>query len=436
MVVRWRLSVGGLLCVLVFLALPVGVVEGARQAKLTLALRLTGGGGSATAGEEYVRAVLQDFSEQHPGIEVEYMPLTGSWQDKLTVEMVAGTAPDVFEMWGQFANDWADKGMLMDLDPFVKRDFSEREIKDFYPGQWQATLHPGGPHAGERIGLPRYVNTGILYYNLDAFDRAGLAYPVTLERQQNWNWNTFLEAARKLTERDAEGRVRMWGYREVYWAPWIYTAGGKAFDWPEDPYRYVMNEPSAVNALEFLRSLIWDYGVAQVSGNFGDGKAAMGSAWGSCSLGSVKAEAGSQFRWNTGPLPIGPTGLRHSWIGKDMWGMYSGTKHPQEAWMLVKFLVSPKGSALAARIIGEQPVRISALPAYRDAHPGVDVHYAVEMGLTALPWPTYVIPESQKIGSLLESAIGDSVWNNRKAVRQAVEEIRGPIEALLAAYLR
>lgn len=401
---------------------------------ISFALRPQGGGGAPNAGELYVQAVLAEFAKLHPEIHVEYVPLTGNWQDRMTAQMATGTAPDVFEMWGYFANNWGDQGMLLDLNPYVERDFSADVIADFYPGQWEAAVQVGGPYAGARIGIPRYVNTEILFYHQDAFDRAGLPYPPVMEAANDWNWTTFLEAAKKLTVGDGEGNVRTIGFRTPYWEQWVYSAGGRVFGWPEAPLEFLLDQPEAVAGLEFLRSLIWEHRVAEVGSDFSQGTAAMGTEWGSCCIQRVMAAVQDQFRWNIGPLPVGPTGKRHAWIGKDMWGIYAGTKHPEEAWTLVKFLVSPEASAIQARIIGEQPVRISALPAYQEALAGIDVHWAIEMGITAYPSATYVIPESQRIRDHLEAAVDASVRRNEKAVIQAIEEIKGPINALLDPY--
>ncbi len=166
--------------------------------------------GSIEAGQRYVEKVIAAFERRNPHIKVHYQPLTGDWVEKLTTELIVGTAPDVFEMWGDFAVNWAENGLLLDLQPYVDRDFDADYIRGFYPGQWEATVLVAGPNAGMRYGIPRYTNSTIIFYNKDAFDQAGLPTPHQLEQEGRWTWDTFLESAKRVMRTNGD-LVTMWG---------------------------------------------------------------------------------------------------------------------------------------------------------------------------------------------------------------------------------
>ncbi|HEX6971777.1 MAG TPA: extracellular solute-binding protein, partial [Limnochordia bacterium] len=68
----------------------------ASQVEITWAKR-TDVHGSMEGGKGYVETVIEEFERLNPDIRVNFRPLTGDWINKLTTEMIAGTAPDVFE---------------------------------------------------------------------------------------------------------------------------------------------------------------------------------------------------------------------------------------------------------------------------------------------------------------------------------------------------
>ena len=55
--------------------------------------------------------------------------------------------PDVIEIWGDWAQDYARTGALLDLRPYVERDFTAADIADFFPSAWEAATVKHGPFA-------------------------------------------------------------------------------------------------------------------------------------------------------------------------------------------------------------------------------------------------------------------------------------------------
>lgn len=408
----------------------------AAKVEITFAKRYEGHG-SIEGGKGYIETVIEEFERQNPDIKVNFQPLTDNWVEKLTAQMATGTAPDVFEMWGDFAYNWGEKGMLLDLNPLVKRDFNADYIKGFYPGQWDAAVILDGPRAGVRYGIPRYTNSVVIFYNQELFEKAGLPTPHEMEQQKNWTWTTFLDAAKKLTQRQGNQFTTI-GYQE-YQGPyqWVWSNGGKVFDYPQNPTRFLLDQPAAVEALRFVRSLAFDVGVSApnrwaVNGWFQQGRMAMTTFWGSCCIRGMGSEIKGAFKWNIAPLPVAPTGRRVSMVFLDMWGIYSQTKHPEAAWKFVKFLLSPFAMGVAARMFGEQPAHISGVRQYIEAFRDVNVQYAVEMAVTANVHPSSVVPHSADVMRLLNGAIDQSVYGNQKPVETALAEVRPAIAGIFA----
>ncbi|HET7560604.1 MAG TPA: extracellular solute-binding protein [Limnochordia bacterium] len=225
-------------------ALAVGCAA-ADPVTIVLDARAGSTSGKWSSWETLWKQDIADFEKTHPNIHVEYR---SDWDSqKITIEMAAGSAPDIFEMWGAFGYAWGQSGSLLDLNPFVKRDYTQADIQNFYPPQWDAGIVRYGPHAGERYGVPKYSNASVLYYNKDLFDQAGLGYPPDEDAAGRWTYDEMLAFAKKLTIKGSDGRTQRYGINfcldcDGRYASFIWAYGGKVFNLPDQPDQYVMNQ--------------------------------------------------------------------------------------------------------------------------------------------------------------------------------------------------
>ncbi|HHX64131.1 MAG TPA: extracellular solute-binding protein, partial [Chloroflexi bacterium] len=86
--------------------------------------------------------------------------------------------------------------------------------------------------------------------------------------------------------------------------------------------------------------------------------------------GRVFAEAG--IRWDFRHVPKGPTGIRKVLGTTDAWSATKQSKHPDEAWALLKFLSGPTFQTKA--VVGQEgliPVLKSLMPTYIDTVRGI-----------------------------------------------------------------
>src|SRR5690606_2228023 len=85
--------------------------------------------------------VKEAFEAQNPHIRLELVERpadteTVNWTEQAMVQILAGSGPDVLQTWGPFHIDWAQRGLLMDLKPYVERDMSSDDIADYFPPTW------------------------------------------------------------------------------------------------------------------------------------------------------------------------------------------------------------------------------------------------------------------------------------------------------------
>jgi len=332
--------------------------------------------------DDIVNATIATFKERYPHVTVNFEPIGDAWGEKQLAQMVSGTAPDILTSFDETSYLWAEKEQLLDLNPLVDADLSPEQVNDFFNYHWVGLVHP---ESGIRMGLPAYAWFYQWYYNKEAFDEAGLAYP-----DENWTVDDYDTALEKLTKRDADGNVVRWGGIEACYDKfriqlWLRTFGGHMVD-PEDWTHCVLASEESQAALEWHRHRIWDTNtLAQVFQVVGEG-----STLGLDPLATGKAAIMGQgsgdiaalfqnppgFEWGVTIPPIGPTGERAGMGTIDNWGIWKGTKSPDIAWEFLKLLAVEDAFVIAATAWwGTAPNRKSLLPQFKqiilDQYPGV-----------------------------------------------------------------
>ncbi len=309
-----------------------------------------------------VKDMLDEFHATHPNIRVFYTPEPESPKDKeekMLADMQAGTAPDVFQGCCDWFPIWAQKGYTLDLRPYVAADLDKETIEDWDQAQYRCFF----TRDGKQYGLPKFHGALALYYNKDLFRRYKVDFP-----DSTWDHGDYLAAMKRLThDENGDGKTDLWG--SMPYVTWdriqihVNSWGGNLMD-PKDPQKCKMGEPEAVAALEWLRARIWDDKVmptmvdvqmAWPSDIFSAGRIAMVED-GSWSLKSIISQ--SKFQFGIAPFPAGPV-RRVTLTSNDGFGIYSGTRHPDAAWELIKFLISKDFGRAMAKANFLQPARAS-----------------------------------------------------------------------------
>jgi len=303
--------------------------------------------------------MLAQFHAEHPNIRVFYTPDPEDFEAKVLADMQAGTAPDVFQACCAFFPVLAQNGYTLDLRPYVEADLDQATIDDWDPAQYRSFF------TGDRrqYGLPKYHGALALYFNKDLFDEYGVEYP-----DETWNHDDYLDGMKRLThDRDGDGEIDLWGSMlDVSWDRiQVHVNGwdGHFVD-PDDPTRCRMAEPEALAAMEWIRARTWDDRVMATALDvrnvwtrqaFVTERVAMVED-GSWALKDILA--GANFRVGVAPFPAGPV-RRVTLSTTDGFGIYAGTRYPDAAWELLKFLTSQEYGRAMARANFLQPARAS-----------------------------------------------------------------------------
>ena len=173
-----------------------------------------------------------------------------------------------------------------------------------------------------------------VYANLTLLEEAGFPAP-----DWDWVWNDLLEMTRRVTrDQDGDGEAETIGATirqyEQEIGPFIYSNGGSYMDRQAAGTEVTFDSPGTIAALEFVRSLIHDYGVAmprQDRERWVSGRLAFNFT-GSWNLGAYRDLVGDNFVWDYIPYPRNPTtGGRASRLSVIGISVAAGTEHLEEA---------------------------------------------------------------------------------------------------------
>ena len=290
--------------------------------------------------------LIAEFESQHPNIEVKVLRMPfGKYYTKVQTMMVGRTCADVLLFSGKRVNAFKIKKTLLNMMPYAKRD--NFPLNDFFKvGLTDAQMTPDSLYY-----LPLEGSGTVLAYNKTAFDQLGLAYP-----NDNWTWQDYRQAAIKLTrDTDNDGRLDQVGTNAgLWWAgmlPWIWANGGQLVN--KEHTKCLLTEKPALEAMQFLIDLetkdkvtsraLGGSDESNIFKNFAMGRVAMfcDIAYGLRQVMDAQKTSDCQFEWDIALPPKGKKSypIRYTSSGFVIW---QGTKHPEEAWELMKFLMSKK----------------------------------------------------------------------------------------------
>jgi multiple sugar transport system substrate-binding protein len=255
--------------------------------------------------------------------------------------------------WGGdgFASD-RYRGLIEDLTPLIERDNFDTSV--FIPEVLAIYQSEG-----KTWGLPFLTTGSYVFYNMDLFDEAGIAYPTTDWDDKSWTWDALVDLAKQLTKNYDDPANAQYGLimnRQNLEGPAMLFG---QFPWPEDAYTtgfadgITLNTPEVIAAFQKHHDLIHVEKVApddaatqalsQLGGAFESGRVAIvqNGGWGWWVYSPVKPEVEGGFCWGVAPNPWGsPDADKRAVIYTDPWVITRGLEGPalDDAWEFVKFL--------------------------------------------------------------------------------------------------
>jgi multiple sugar transport system substrate-binding protein len=314
------------------------------------------------------------FEKLNPGITVQIIIVPFDQVDpKLSTMVAAGTPPDVFSMWGASGfGDYYTRGLLLDLTDHVKRDI---DMNEFVDGVFNIYAVKG-----RYYHVPQVTNFGVLMaYNKDLFAKAGLGDLPTRWQSPDWTWKTMVADAAKLTQNYGKGVDAQYG---VYFSAPDNLLHQVSYIWGADPYlpeqytsgiapRTNLADPAVAAALQHWQDLIHKDKVSpgpaesrmleQLGNIIATGKVGMTTMLATQAYGNLKS---APFKWGLAPLPLGKDTRTALFNGA--WFIAKASKHPDEAWKLIKYLTTRDAADAFSRETGFLVPRKDAVEGWLD----------------------------------------------------------------------
>ena len=260
----------------------------------------------------------------------------------------AGGGPDVIQLAFVWTKDLASSGLIDNLGPFIKQSKPGNGISDFLGTDL-------GIYKGAVYGIPWTVDTFAMAYRPDLFKKAGItSFPDT--------WQQFFNVAKKLTVVSSSGTTTQYGFgfpagsgaaggmwflvNYYLWDHgWSFVKQGSNGKWELGvTAQEVADTMSYFN--QFFTQGVTPKSLISVD-SWADPELVGGLGRGEFAISFfppetfVPAEKQSKFPLMSAMDPKGPDG-RFSHLGGRALAINAATKHPQQSWAFLNFLLSPQ----------------------------------------------------------------------------------------------
>ena len=328
-----------ILCVLLSALMLLGMVPAVAEEALPpmtteeITLRYACWGQSEAGEPEVVQALIAQFEEAYPNINVEFVAIDqGTWDQTLTNLASQGELPDVFWVFSvsaAVANEWA-----LDLTEYFEKD---PDTKELFPSMVTSTKI-----GGKNFSYPAVLFPHVVFMNKTLFEK----YNVEMPDPATWTWDDYFDLAEELSHPDEY----YYGisnplYTDLF--PAAINGGQGKFGWDGEAYHFddAWIEATEMRA-EVINNKICEWMSAEEKESVlgdpgawppGKGRTAMHIDWPwtiAMFDTTVPAETGCEFVYY--PLPKGESGEELGIVDNGI--IAASTQYPREAWELAKWM--------------------------------------------------------------------------------------------------
>lgn len=311
--------------------------------------------------------IIAQFEKDHPNIKIDMQDLGWGDAEKTLQTMSASkTLPDVMYHLPATIFDLADKGLILDLTPYVDDGLKN----DMYPAMLQA-----GQYNGKQYMISCGGTGLIMWYNADMFEQAGLdpdAPPKT--------WAEFLDACEALSALDGIAPVGVYaspaGGETSFVFESLFTTefGGSAWDPDKNQYVYDSeeNKDAAVNTLQFMQDITKyaqdsyvEYGRFDSRTLLRDGKVAI--VLDAINMANQIPDQLADSTIRAAAIPAGNSGVQSTSINLGGWFIPTNCEHPDEAWTFLRYMMETENQ-LAHAAYGSVPMLRSEAENYTEGY--------------------------------------------------------------------
>ncbi|MDP1675449.1 MAG: sugar ABC transporter substrate-binding protein [Bacteroidota bacterium] len=384
------------------------------------------------------KSIVNEWNAAHPDMQVEY--IQGTWDsahDYLVTAFETGDVPDIFHYESSIIIDYAMRGYLTDLSPYISVEMK----KDILDVAWATVTRPNG----EVGGVPFLIESLVVLYNKSLLEKEGIVPPT---RQHPWTWDDLRTAAQTLTkDTNGDGVIDQYGAgiglrnsANIIMNTSI-SFGGSFFKKDGDHFVVKVNDEEKKLLQTIVDMLYKDKSVAPASigetgagmiPGFFSGRYAMLVGIGSWGRQQLVENAPKDFRW--GVMPLLKAQTQTYGASTQTLSVPKKSKRAKEAMMFIDFILSSKNTARLALNDWMIPARKSCLsmPEFNDTLGGWDITCSSVATLGVGSWvgaPGYVEWKSRVANPVLQE-----LFAGRISVEDAANRIEHESNNVLSRY--
>lgn len=284
-----------------------------------------------------LQPLVTQFNQQHPDIKfqiVEAPSDSNQVEDLYTSSFLLGNSPyDLVYMDIVWTPKFAAAGWLTD----VSDRLSPTEAEQYLAGDIA-----GGMYQDKLYRIPFRSDAGMLYYRQDLLTQAGYQPPET--------FSELLEISKDLQKQGLADWGYVWQGKQYEGLAAMFVeilAGNGAFWVNPDTLEVGLDQPEAIKAVEFLRTTITDkisppgvttYAEEEARLLFQNGKAVFLRNW--PYVYSLALDSAIAGKYNIKPMVHAVGKNSGACLGGWGLGIAANSKHPDQAWEVIKFISS------------------------------------------------------------------------------------------------
>lgn len=376
-----------------------------------------------------IQQSIDKFNEMHEGkivASIELVPWDTYWT-KLDASLETKEAADV--MWmNVYLTKYAAAEVVKPLDEYIQKD--KLDLSQYIEGRVNAYNLDGKQYA-----LPKGLDTVFVAYNKEIFDRYDIEYP-----KDGWTWDDMRTMAARLRDKikDAGGKeypIVMELDEQPSWMNFVVQNGGNYIS--EDGKTTGMGMDQSVEAIQNMvdlmnEDLMAPYTVlSETKGTdlflSGQGGIVFIGSW----KASVLENSTIGASGNIGLIQMPAlNGSNSSVLGGLGYCLSASSKHPDEAWELIKYITSEESLYNEAINGIDIPAHIKAQEGYVKNFKNLDAQVILDAAVTGFPyqsngnfeWTSYVNDAVQKALSQI-APVKESLVEGAAQAQAVLDEI-------------
>lgn len=276
---------------------------------------------------------VEKFEATHKNVKVHYYSgiRKEDYSEWFSRQLLRGKQPDVFMVLGEDFNQFAEIGIMKDLEPLMGAD-PAFDKNDYY-----AAALRSGQYDGRQYALPYETVPMLMFVNKSLLNREGLFVP-----DNDWTWDDLYRICERITkDRDGDGLLDQFGTYNYGWAEAAYSNGAELFD--ENGRESYFNDDKVTEAVRFTKQISDLSQMRKVTkDDFDAGNVAFMplpfTEYRTYKTYPYKIKKYTKFQWDCITMPAGDDGGNTSVIDTLLMGISSNTREERLAWEFLKLM--------------------------------------------------------------------------------------------------